>query len=287
VDRIDDVIECLIDELREMPEGTETTVYCLLEQCGFDAKQMEQNDEMFGIYDAVCKATRKAHITLDWSKYKDMVVGLPYNIPFVVKNARAQIKCPRCGSKNTARILYGLPAFNETLEAKLNAGKIHIGGCCITGFDAKYYCNDCKRKFGAVAQIANGDSIEFFADAVTGISFSRKEYRSPWSPGQVAIKKTATGAHVKAAGTLNEIPFESEYDITSKKWDALIDSIYYDLFLNDWKHTFNDYSVLDGEEWKLVVKLSDGRKKTYSGSNGYPPYWEELVKLMKPLIKQK
>ena len=31
-------------------------------------------------------------------------------------------KCPECGSKKVASILYGLPMFDEELERRLNAG---------------------------------------------------------------------------------------------------------------------------------------------------------------------
>lgn len=282
---IDDIVEILIEELRELPNGTEATLAQLVNKCGYDARQLERDDQMLTIYGELLKAARKAHITLDWSAYKDMVIGLPYNIPFVVKNARAQIKCPRCGSVNTARILYGMPAMDKELEAKINAGKIYIGGCCITGFDEKCYCNACKKKFGVVVQIINGEEIEFLADAVTEITFSRMEYLRPFQPTQVTITKTAKGAHVKASGAADDLPFENEYDISKKKWDALVDALYYELYLNDWEHSFVDYNVLDGEEWRLTIKRPNRRKRTYSGMNGYPPYWEELVKLMKPYLK--
>ena len=171
---IDDIVEILIEELRELPNGTEATLAQLVNKCGYDARQLERDDQMLTIYSELLKAARRAHITLDWSACKDMVVGLPYNIPFVVKNARAQIKCPRCGSINTARILYGMPAMDEELEEKINSGKIYIGGCCITGFDEKCYCNACKKKFGVVAQIIHGEEIEFLADAVTVKSHSQE-----------------------------------------------------------------------------------------------------------------
>lgn len=133
----------------------------------------------------------------------------------------------------------------------------------------------------------NGEEIEFYADTVTGIAFSRMEYMRPYQPTQATITKTANGAHVKASGAAGDLPFESEYDISKKKWAALVDSLYYELFLNDWKRRFNNYDVLDGEEWALTIKLTEHRKRTYSGMNGFPPYWEELVKLMKPFLKEK
>lgn len=40
--------------------------------------------------------------------------------------------CPRCGSRKTAQILWGMPAFTEELEVKLKNKEIVLGGCCIT-----------------------------------------------------------------------------------------------------------------------------------------------------------
>ena len=45
--------------------------------------------------------------------------------------------------------------------------------------------------------------------------------------------------------------------------------------------------MIDGEEWKLTIKFTERRKRTYSGMNGFPPYWGELVKLIKPFMKAK
>ena len=67
------------------------------------------------------------------SAHDGMVEGLPFHLDYIVRNKRAQIKCPYCSSKNTARILYGYPAYSEELQKKLDNGKIAIGGCCISG----------------------------------------------------------------------------------------------------------------------------------------------------------
>jgi len=56
-------------------------------------------------------------------------------------------------------------------------------------------------------------------------------------------------------GNDDYIPLEKEYDISAKKWDAFVGALYYDLYLNDWKHSFNDYNVLDGEEWQLSIQI--------------------------------
>jgi len=55
--------------------------------------------------------------------------------------------CPRCGSRNTATILWGMPAFSEELQEKLDRKEIVLGGCCITGDDPTNHCNKCKKDF--------------------------------------------------------------------------------------------------------------------------------------------
>ncbi|MCX7877331.1 MAG: hypothetical protein N2510_01680 [Ignavibacteria bacterium] len=57
------------------------------------------------------------------------------------------LKCPFCGSENLARIIYGLPNFNEKMKKDIDKGKIILGGCCISDFDPHWHCNNCKRYF--------------------------------------------------------------------------------------------------------------------------------------------
>ncbi|MCY7345727.1 MAG: hypothetical protein LH614_05840 [Pyrinomonadaceae bacterium] len=56
--------------------------------------------------------------------------------------------CPKCSSKSIAQIHYGLPAFTEDLERRLEAKEIILGGCGISEDSPKYQCVDCGEKFG-------------------------------------------------------------------------------------------------------------------------------------------
>ncbi len=58
------------------------------------------------------------------------------------------IKCPNCGNDNTAKILWGMPSFSDELRNELSEGKVVLGGCCITGEDPDWHCNDCGCEFG-------------------------------------------------------------------------------------------------------------------------------------------
>lgn len=39
--------------------------------------------------------------------------------------------CSHCGSRNTAPILWGMPAFGEKLAVKIANNDIFLGGCCV------------------------------------------------------------------------------------------------------------------------------------------------------------
>jgi len=53
-------------------------------------------------------------------------------------------KCPVCRSSKIARIRYGMPVFSPKLEKQINAGKIILGGCCITNDDPEWKCLACE-----------------------------------------------------------------------------------------------------------------------------------------------
>lgn len=61
--------------------------------------------------------------------------------------ADATPSCPRCGSTMVARILRGLPAFSEELEADIASGSVVLGGCMIWPDQASHQCNACGLEF--------------------------------------------------------------------------------------------------------------------------------------------
>lgn len=153
------IAEDLVVELRELPDGTEITSGLLLKRIGYDPEELSEG-ELLGYHEALLRTAKTNPITLDMSKHENMSEGLLWNLDFVVRNKKAQIKCPRCGSIDTARIQYGMPAFTEELQEKMAAGKVFLGGCCIDGaytedgewvsIDPTNHCNNCKKDFGGL-----------------------------------------------------------------------------------------------------------------------------------------
>ena len=55
--------------------------------------------------------------------------------------------CSNCGSKRIAKIEYGLPYFTEEENREVEAGKIVLGGCVLTGNDPAWQCVNCGKQF--------------------------------------------------------------------------------------------------------------------------------------------
>ena len=70
--------------------------------------------------------------------------------------------CPQCGSRETAKILYGMPTWSPELDEQINKGGIVLGGCCITRCDPVYRCNKCKKDFGAPTADLEADTTSFY-----------------------------------------------------------------------------------------------------------------------------
>ncbi|MCR5649686.1 MAG: hypothetical protein K6F86_00720 [Lachnospiraceae bacterium] len=150
-----DIAESLIEDLRECEDGTDITTWQLVKAAGYDMDNFKEWD-LFDVHDALFHAAKANHITLDMSAHEGKEEGLPYNLDFIVHNRNAQIKCPICGSVNTARYIYGYPAFNEEMQKKLDEGKWVLGGCCIRSVELNgtvyqtmpsRKCNDCGKDF--------------------------------------------------------------------------------------------------------------------------------------------
>ena len=287
------IAEGLIEELRECEDGTDITTCQLLSSSGYDLDEFDCRD-FFHIHDALFKAARANHISLDMSAHKNKVEGLPYNLDFVVRNKKAQIKCPHCGSKDTARYLYGYPLFDERMQKKLESGKWVLGGCCINTVEIdgkpvntmpKRKCNRCKKDFGRapVLLAPKKELAEDYRGIVTSICFSVGGFFGGYT--NITIRKNKTGAVVKVEHSMNDGTVLEPCQITSKKWESIVNRLYSELYLHEWKKRFVNPGVLDGTQWELNLKLTNGRKRSYYGSNDYQPYWDELLKIFREFAK--
>lgn len=197
-------------------------------------------------------------------------------------------KCPRCGSKNVAEILYGMPAYDDELQKKLDEGKIVLGGCCICTADINgkqvevtpsMHCNDCKKDFGKPPILISRKSgeAEDYRDIVTSIYFSVGGFFQ--GDDVVSISRNRDGAVVTSGRLPEDFKNFEKRQITTSEWKHMIDALYKRLYLQDWKRRYVDPYTLDGTQWELKIRLTGGRRRDYYGSNIFPPYWNELKKI--------
>ena len=72
----------LVEKIKDLQPETETTISKLI---GNDSISNYSSEDLFNIYKSVIKKCEEENIELSFDKYKNQVVGLPYNIPFIKK----------------------------------------------------------------------------------------------------------------------------------------------------------------------------------------------------------
>ena len=194
------------------------------------------------------------------------------------------MKCPRCGSKKTARILYGLPDYDEKLKKDEEAGKVIIAGCCKPEIASSYHCYSCKKEFGTPPLFYANNTIESYPDVVTEIQYFDGGY---FGPSQKILIKREKGKHILTVyPDLKKSDYCFHREMPSKEWNKLLKTLYGKLYLHEWKKSYIDPDVLDGEQWSLSLKLKGNRKRNYSGSNAFPPYWKELQNIFNSYLEE-
>lgn len=202
----------------------------------------------------------------------------------------SKVRCPKCGNRNVAEYLWGMPAFTKKLEEELEVGHFVLGGCMITESDPKYHCNNCKKDFGGPPIKMNKDGSLFdYAIETRKISF----YVGGFFGGYINIcfEKGESDCHyeVKPGLAIDEYNFENnrtgKQELSIEEWNKLINKIYNKIFLLSWKKKYNNSDILDGEQWGLEIQLTGKRQLNYYGSNAYPVYWRELINIFRPYAK--
>ena len=189
--------------------------------------------------------------------------------------------CPRCGSRNTAAILWGMPAMTPELQEKLAKKEIVLGGCCITTSDPTHHCNKCNKDFGGAyfPTPALVKELTFFLGGYFGPSHwvclnadtaeRVLKYAYSCDGGNVNLKTEVGGEGAEILRVpLGDRWFEFSRDLLR-------------CYFIDWKRTYSNNHILDGTQWSLEVVFTNGKRIMRSGSNAFPPHWKKLIALFK------
>lgn len=182
--------------------------------------------------------------------------------------------CPRCGSKKTARILYGKPVMSPELEEQLDKGEVVLVGYCINDYAPAYHCNKCKKDFGAPTTELEAEALSFYFN-IGG--FFGDNY-------MIMIVKMDDGAAVNysaGAGYLPEEPTANE-ERSTEEWRVFIHKIFR-CYIADWKKRYIDSHVIDGTQWEMKINFMNRKPIKVYGSNKYPVHWDKFIKAVNSL----
>lgn len=275
------IIERMIQYLERLPGGTVITIRQLYQELFSDDEKVQQEIMLsYALLYDLEKAAKKNGLYLDMSKHGGLEERMPGNLDFTIYKKKPGKKCPYCGYRETAKIIYGYPMFNKELKQDLEHHRIKLGGCCISSMDPEYFCFICNKEFGTPASFFSGDEIKHYEDAVLEIQFEIGGFFQGW---KTVIVKKENEQYILTISS----DFEEKSGLLSEKdWSWLVKRLYGTLFIHEWEDAYDNSDILDGEQWSLRIKFTEGRDKETYGINEYPPYWNELVRTFKKLEKK-
>ena len=72
------------------------------------------------------------------------------------------MKCPKCSNSSVAEIIWGYVTDMDSIKEKLEKKEIILGGCIVSGHDAKWECNNCGHRWGDAKHNDDLDNIDSF-----------------------------------------------------------------------------------------------------------------------------
>ena len=181
--------------------------------------------------------------------------------------------CPKCGSKNSVKIVYGMPNYELFLEAE--AGKLKLGGCVISMGDPEYFCKDCGHEWNREQAID-----ESYRKIIT-IKASVGGYFGGYYEVTIDLD------HLETTWSFTE----AEVTETSKKLirvstaEAFIEALKMMNLLN-WKAKYLEPGVCDGTQWSVKI-LTDRRTIRKHGNNVFPEDWDMFCRLVSKITNRK
>lgn len=174
--------------------------------------------------------------------------------------------CPKCGSKDTVKILYGYPSGEGImLEA---AGKVKLGGCLIDiEYSPEYHCNNCENQWD------KEEAIYYAYEKIKKINISIGGFHQGHQSLSIDLK---TGEIIYSHSIYegDNLSINLDPDVLERFKDKLIDTN-----ILNWKRRYDDNEILDGTQWEIeLVRAKRNIKR--SGSNNYPKEWEQFCKLI-------
>ena len=216
-------------------------------------------------------------------RYKEAGHDLDVELERIHEKSGQLVKCPICGSYDVAPILYGMPAYDEELEAKEKNHDVFLGGCAVEKNAATYHCYKCKKGIATPPFLNSKHGEEDFRNIVTSVQFS---YDMGFGESDVVlIKKTPRGYTLNAKGSIDSTAVKDR-DLSESEWQDVLSTLFCTCYVHEWREQYSDHTRGRDIKWTLDIQMSNQRSRKYHGENAFPPYWSELHGLFAKYIEE-
>lgn len=183
-------------------------------------------------------------------------------------------QCPKCGSKNSVRVVYGLPGYQT--QMKQEEGKIKQGDYCMIDGQPEYFCKDCENKWNRKQVIDTAYNQIIAVKASVG-GYWREAYDVEIDLAHLNVvwKRYGNGVEVKETCKRIRESTKKHFLEQLKRTD----------FLN-WKAKYLDMEICDGITWTVEI-ITDAKHTGKYGINKFPEEWHLFCQLIAKTAAQK
>ncbi|MDO5717825.1 MAG: hypothetical protein Q4P34_02480 [Tissierellia bacterium] len=178
------------------------------------------------------------------------------------------LKCPKCGSKETRKYLYGFP------QRDYDSSNYILGGDILFESNPVYHCLNCEGDFGIMAGDVAGTNIPSNHN-LSGLLFDLD--KSEEIQIHIEIKEYKDQIRYKSIryNPINKSKEEKSKKIEKSDWEIIRNRLVNEIFILDWPQR-NDDRLID-TNWILDIFFSNGVEIKYSGYNDEFPYYDEFI----------
>lgn len=178
------------------------------------------------------------------------------------------LACPNCGQQAGARIIWGMST--PDLFAQVESGELDVvlGGCDVPDPLVNATCRSCGARW--LHDDDPADAVSGSVDASIGGYFG-PSYRVQAEGGTVRWTARLDGHDTGQAAV------RPDAEAWQRFWAAVDDAGAW-----AWDADYDEPGVLDGTSWSLRLE-HEGRAVDSSGSNAWPPGWEQVQAALEQL----